>query len=250
MAALAGIFCLLQPGPGEGGVFKWRDKNGTTHYTDNLNQVPRAFRRSGEIKKMRSFDPAPRRPVKKSPPPEKPGVTGAEVEAPSSLDAQETAATNGDLKEEGGSDPQQSASIEKAPPAPAPLAPPKLKKRQWQVIRDYSTALGDLMKDFESVLDSSKKYELDAKWFFESAQRFQKIKEDMVQNFYSARLDVLKPTARFFLKTQVYDFSLEEGGSEAPARLELLKVRMQEEIDRAKELKPALDALLSQAPSP
>ena len=25
-------------------IYKWRDKNGITHYTDNLTKVPKAFR--------------------------------------------------------------------------------------------------------------------------------------------------------------------------------------------------------------
>ena len=53
------VVCLALAAPASAGVYKWKDKNGKTHFTDSLNKVPldqRSKKRIKEIKPAREFN--------------------------------------------------------------------------------------------------------------------------------------------------------------------------------------------------
>lgn len=48
------IFCLALASPAFAGLYKWTDKEGKIHFSDNLSEVPLDQRNKKHIKKMRS----------------------------------------------------------------------------------------------------------------------------------------------------------------------------------------------------
>jgi hypothetical protein len=48
------VFCLALASPAFAGLYKWTDKEGKIHFSDNLSEVPLDQRNKKHIKKMKS----------------------------------------------------------------------------------------------------------------------------------------------------------------------------------------------------
>jgi hypothetical protein len=48
------VVCLALVAPAFGGLYKWTDKDGKIHFTDNPSQIPLDYRNKKHIKKMKS----------------------------------------------------------------------------------------------------------------------------------------------------------------------------------------------------
>lgn len=46
--------CLALAAPASAGLYKWKDKDGKTHFTDDPSQIPPDYRNKKHIKKMHS----------------------------------------------------------------------------------------------------------------------------------------------------------------------------------------------------
>lgn len=49
------VLCLLLAAPVFGRMYKWTDKDGKIHFTDNPSQIPLDYRNRKHIKKMKTF---------------------------------------------------------------------------------------------------------------------------------------------------------------------------------------------------
>ncbi|MDH3256057.1 MAG: TIGR02281 family clan AA aspartic protease [Nitrospinota bacterium] len=49
--------------PSHSAIYKWKDENGKTHFTDSLSKVPPQFRKKGELKTMKGAPAEPSNPV-------------------------------------------------------------------------------------------------------------------------------------------------------------------------------------------
>jgi hypothetical protein len=105
LCVLVSLYCLLAPGPAGEDVYTWTDTEGTAHYTNDPNTIPRRYR-----DKARTLDgaPLPAAAPEKAPPP---------VEAAKS--PPETAPKPPPTKAPERSD----EPLEEAAPPPSPLPP-------------------------------------------------------------------------------------------------------------------------------
>jgi hypothetical protein len=50
------VLCLALAAPAFAGMYKWKDKNGKIHFTDNPSQIPPDYRNKKTMKKMESIE--------------------------------------------------------------------------------------------------------------------------------------------------------------------------------------------------
>jgi clan AA aspartic protease (TIGR02281 family) len=62
--ALGVLVVLMFASPSHSAIYKWKDENGKTHFTDSLSKIPPQFRKKGELKTMKGAPPDPSNPVK------------------------------------------------------------------------------------------------------------------------------------------------------------------------------------------
>jgi clan AA aspartic protease (TIGR02281 family) len=62
--ALGVLVVLMLASPSHSAIYKWKDENGKTHFTDSLSKIPPQFRKKGELKTMKGAPPDPSNPVK------------------------------------------------------------------------------------------------------------------------------------------------------------------------------------------
>ena len=49
------LIILLMASPSHSAIYKWKDENGKTHFTDSLSKIPPQYRKKGELKTMKGL---------------------------------------------------------------------------------------------------------------------------------------------------------------------------------------------------
>ncbi len=62
--ALGVLVVLMLALPSHSTIFKWKDKNGKTHFTDDVSKIPSEYRKIDELKTMDGALAEPSEPVK------------------------------------------------------------------------------------------------------------------------------------------------------------------------------------------
>ena len=62
--ALGVLVVLMLASPSHSAIYKWKDENGKTHFTDNLSKIPPQYRKKGELKTMKGAPAETSDPVK------------------------------------------------------------------------------------------------------------------------------------------------------------------------------------------
>jgi len=62
--ALGALVVLMLASPSHSAIYKWKDENGKTHFTDNLSKIPPQYRKKGELKTMKGAPAESSDPVK------------------------------------------------------------------------------------------------------------------------------------------------------------------------------------------
>ncbi len=55
---------MMLASPSQSAIYKWKDENGKTHFTDNLSKIPPQYRKKGELKTMKGAPADSLEPVK------------------------------------------------------------------------------------------------------------------------------------------------------------------------------------------
>ncbi len=48
------VICLVLAAPASAGLYKWKDENGKTHFTDDPSRIPLDYRNKKDMKKIQS----------------------------------------------------------------------------------------------------------------------------------------------------------------------------------------------------
>ena len=62
--ALGVLVVLMLASPSHSAIYKWKDENGKTHFTDSLSKIPPKYRKKGELKTMKGTPAESSNPVK------------------------------------------------------------------------------------------------------------------------------------------------------------------------------------------
>ena len=58
------LVVLMLASPSHSAIYKWKDENGKTHFTDNLSKIPPQYRKKGELKTIKGAPAETSEPVK------------------------------------------------------------------------------------------------------------------------------------------------------------------------------------------